>query len=109
MPFLRLLLFILVPIVFVAVPTSYIEAGHSICLVKNLFGVECPGCGMTRALSAFMHGNVVSAIRFNKSIVIIGPLLSFTLIRAFLMECNSFYNSYVRLVPCRKSLGKYHS
>jgi hypothetical protein len=84
---------------FFVVPTSYFESGQSLCLVKSIFGVDCPGCGMTRALSALAHGDFVSAIQFNRSVVIIGPLLSFTLIRALLEELSGFSG----LVRCRNS------
>jgi hypothetical protein len=106
---LRLLLFILVPIVFVTVPTSFIEAGHGLCLVKYLFGVECPGCGMTRALSALAHGDIVSAIHFNSMVVLIGPLLGYTLIRALFGELSILFGWTSCLVECRKSPEKNNS
>lgn len=106
---IRLLLFILVPIVFIAVPTSFIEAGHGLCLVTYLFGVECPGCGMTRALSALAHGDVVSAIHFNRLVVIIGPLLGYTLIRALFAEFKVIFGCTSCLAECRKSSEKNNS
>ncbi|MHC1698260.1 MAG: DUF2752 domain-containing protein [Geobacteraceae bacterium] len=109
MPILRLLLYILVPIVLVTVPTSYFEAGQSLCLVKFLTGVECPGCGMTRALSSLAHGDVISAIHFNSLVVIIGPLFSYTLIRALLNELSVFSGRSSSLVECHKSAEKNNS
>lgn len=106
MQILRLSFFVLVPIVFVTVPTSFIETGYSLCLVKYLFGVECPGCGMTRALSALAHGDVVSAIHFNRMVVLIGPLLAYALIRALFAELVAIFGSTSCLVECRKLLDK---
>lgn len=31
------------------------------CLVNSTFGIYCPGCGGTRAVSALMHGNFVTS------------------------------------------------
>lgn len=41
------------------------EPTWTICGFANLTGLPCPGCGMTRGLSALLHGDVVQAIRFN--------------------------------------------
>lgn len=102
MPILRSLLYILVPLVLVAVPSSYFETGHSICLVKNLFGFDCPGCGMTRALSALAHGDIVSAIHFNSLVILIGPLLGYILLRALFAELTAIFGRISCLVECRK-------
>lgn len=63
---------------FVLVPTSLLDSGHSICLFRNLFGVECPGCGMIRAISSVFHGNFAQAFQYNKLVVIVLPLLCYT-------------------------------
>lgn len=33
----------------------------SLCQFKNLTGIDCPGCGMTRAFIRIAHGQIVSA------------------------------------------------
>ena len=35
------------------------------CLFHRLTGLECPGCGMTRATYAALHGRFGEALRFN--------------------------------------------
>jgi hypothetical protein len=90
MRFCRLLFIILVPVVFVLVPTSYFLHGPTLCLVKNLFGIECPGCGMTRALSALVHADFITAVKFNRAVVIVGPLLGYILLRAVFTELFYF-------------------
>lgn len=36
-----------------------------VCPMKALFGVDCPGCGTTRMLYCVLHGDLLSAARFN--------------------------------------------
>ncbi len=47
------------------------------CVFHDLTGLNCPGCGGTRALHALLHGHVVDALRFNALLVIGGPFLAF--------------------------------
>ena len=65
------LLFFLLPMV----SLDKLEGKHSICLVKNLFGVECYGCGITKAVIACVQLDFIRAFNYNKLIVIVMPLL----------------------------------
>jgi|SRR4051812_4510607 len=47
-----------------------------LCLVHNLFGVDCPFCGMTRSFVALTHGHVGAAFRFHPA----GPLLALAML-----------------------------
>jgi uncharacterized membrane protein YfcA len=35
------------------------------CVFRELSGLDCPGCGTTRALHALLHGRIGEAFRFN--------------------------------------------
>ncbi len=41
------------------------------CPVYALTGWECPGCGMTRALAALLHGRVAEALRWNPLVLVV--------------------------------------
>ena len=42
------------------------------CPTSGLFaGCECPACGMTRAMSRLLHGDVVGAYGFNKGVFLV--------------------------------------
>jgi hypothetical protein len=47
------------------------------CLFHRFTGLHCPGCGMTRAAYAALHGQIGEAFRFNPVGMILLPLASF--------------------------------
>ncbi|MDL2225959.1 DUF2752 domain-containing protein [Eubacteriales bacterium OttesenSCG-928-M02] len=57
---------------------------RSICLIKNTLGIPCPGCGLTRAFSSILRGNLPLAFRQN--------ILSIPLFLGFILAfCLSLY------------------
>jgi Protein of unknown function (DUF2752) len=44
-------------------PSAY--AFYPRCMFHALTGLDCPGCGATRAAHALLHGRVAEAFRFN--------------------------------------------
>lgn len=43
---------------------------YPVCLFHQLTGWNCPGCGMTRALYALLHGNFYVALRDNVFLIL---------------------------------------
>ena len=56
-------------------PESMWVGTSTVCLFRNLMDVECFGCGMTRALSAALHGHFEAALDLNRGVVLAGPAL----------------------------------
>jgi hypothetical protein len=56
-------------------PTAWLERAPSVCLYWNVFGVHCPGCGMTRAFSALLHADFDRALAYNKLVAVIFPAI----------------------------------
>lgn len=70
------------PAALYAVPLERItQGGHSICLFKNLFGRECWGCGMTRAMFSLLHFEFQAAWEYNRMVVVVAPLLAYLYIK----------------------------
>lgn len=80
----------LLPIIFLLIPTSWFESRRSLCLIRNVFGVKCPGCGMTRAISCIFHGNLKKALQYNWLVVIVLPLLCYVWLEALLAEYQKY-------------------
>jgi hypothetical protein len=45
------------------------------CIVKLTTGLDCPGCGGTRAFYYLMHGNLSQAVRYHAPAVFAAPFL----------------------------------
>ena len=52
-----------------------LEGKRSICLFKNLFGIECYGCGITKAVIAITQLDFIRAFNYNRLIFIVMPLV----------------------------------
>jgi hypothetical protein len=43
------------------------------CPIREFLGIDCPGCGATRALAALLRGHIVEALRLNALFVVLLP------------------------------------
>jgi hypothetical protein len=44
------------------------------CPIREFLGIDCPGCGATRALAALLRGHVAEALRLNPLFVLLLPV-----------------------------------
>jgi hypothetical protein len=63
----RLIFLLAVPLIFAAAYLYPYLPGHerSFCAIKLGTGIDCPGCGMTRAFSALVHGDIVQGLKYH--------------------------------------------
>jgi hypothetical protein len=46
-----------------------------VCPTATLFGIPCPGCGLTRATLALFRGDVATALHFHPLVFVLTPLV----------------------------------
>lgn len=61
---LRILFYLLLLLAFALIPYGAVEGGFFRC-PSTLVGLQCPGCGVTRAMSLLMHGDLAGAWEMN--------------------------------------------
>ncbi|NDV46417.1 DUF2752 domain-containing protein [Paludibacter sp. 221] len=72
---IKLTVFLVFPFLLYLIPVDWLNQQPTICLYKNIFGHECFGCGITRAILSAMHFDFHTAFGYNKLVVIVLPLL----------------------------------
>lgn len=60
-----------VPLALLVAHTRFHTCGFGVCLFRWVFGVDCPGCGITRSVMALLNGDVIGAFRLHPA----GPLV----------------------------------
>ena len=65
------------------------------CILRETTGLNCPGCGSTRALHQLLHGRVTAAMHYNVLLVVSLPVLAYAMARRGLGWFN------VRIPPYR--------
>lgn len=59
--------------------TRLATTGPSWCALFRTTGLLCPGCGMTRAAVALLHGHPVAAFTFNPLVYVVVAFLCWSL------------------------------
>src|SRR5580704_8057393 len=54
------------------------------CQFHSLTGLQCPGCGITRALNAALNGRIAQALAYNPLAFIIIPVVVWSLAQSLL-------------------------
>jgi hypothetical protein len=79
------IIFLAIPIAIWLVNYQSTDNDFSFCIFKNLFGIKCYGCGLTRGLSAMLHLDFKRMYALNKINLITIPLLSFLYVKKVLV------------------------
>ena len=60
-------------IVLALINVQFLHRLPDVCIYRLVFGVRCPGCGMTHAFCSVLHGHFVQAFSFNPLVVVAFP------------------------------------
>jgi len=85
-----IVVYVLFPVALFFIPSSFFTNSHSICLYRNIFGIECPGCGITRAVLSLIHLKFSEALTYNKLVVIVFPVLVYIFLKQALFDIIKF-------------------
>jgi len=77
---IKLFFILLATFIFYNIPKQYFGYGFPICVFKNIFNIECIGCGTTRAFWSILHLQFREALEYNKLSIITFPLLTYSII-----------------------------
>lgn len=58
--------------------SGIIPSWFSVCFIKSIAGIPCPGCGTTRAGIALLNGSFDEALRINPVALVFILILGFT-------------------------------
>ena len=77
----------LLPLALYFIPReSFFTHQHTLCLVHNLTGAECWGCGMARALMSLMYLDFDAAWDYHRGVVVVAPLLAWLWVKWIIEE-----------------------
>lgn len=69
------------------------------CLIYSLFDTYCPACGNTRSVTALLHGDLLTSLRFN----IIPFLIIIIFVLAYIELATYGFRRHIRLLPRKLS------
>lgn len=63
------------------------------CVFQSMTGLDCPGCGITRAMHHLLHGRLDEAFRLNPMLFVLGALVLYSLPSIFRRQTPRFLMS----------------
>jgi len=91
----------LVPLLIALFYFSFYNATDSLsiqCTFHQLTGMQCPGCGGQRALSLLLHGEILSALRYNVVFIVGLPVILYiyyVMIEVHFFKKTEYINGFV--------------
>lgn len=86
----RMAVYVGVPLVLLLLPSDFFDNGQPLCLSLLLLDFECYGCGLTRSIMHLIHFEFTDAYYFNPLGFIVFPLLAWVWWRWFWRDWRRF-------------------
>jgi len=83
---------VFIPFVLLILPPNVFDSGPTICISKLITKIDCPGCGITRAIQHAIHFEFETAWKYNKLFVVIFPLLGWLYLKESYQTYKYFKN-----------------
>jgi len=48
---------------------DWLDSNKQECFIRKYAGIDCPGCGMQRALIELLHGNIIESIALYPALI----------------------------------------
>lgn len=77
----KMSLLCILSLIYYFLPEDMIFNSSSTCLIKKFFNVNCPGCGMSRAVWCILHGQYADALNHNKLSITVFFLLMYLMLK----------------------------
>jgi Protein of unknown function (DUF2752) len=74
---------VIFPTILLILPKTFFDHGPTFCVYTLITGINCLGCGLTRACMRLIHFDFVGAWEFNKLSFIVFPALIYYYLRFF--------------------------
>lgn len=89
--YIRLGVFIFVPLVLLLMPADQFDEGPPLCMSVILFKQECYACGLTRAVQHLIHFQFEEALYYNPLVFVVFPLLAFLWAKWFITDVKKIH------------------
>lgn len=78
---------------------EFLDRMPELCFYRLLFGVRCPGCGMTHAFCAVLHGHFLQGFSFNPLVVVAFPVFATMAVRNLRAFLNDAFQGFPSGIP----------
>ncbi|MBQ9442938.1 MAG: DUF2752 domain-containing protein [Lachnospiraceae bacterium] len=76
--------------------SKYVYDIGVICPIHDITGINCPGCGGTRMIVAFLHGELYQALRYNAFLFIsLIPMVILYLYESYLFVFHNRFSKWL--------------
>ena len=85
----------------------FVRLGPPVCPTALFLGIPCPGCGLTRATLALLHGDIAGALRFHPLVFVLAPLFGYAVAKSLFDYVRGGASSPARFAAWLSTRARY--